>query len=376
MKYQPNQNNMIRYNNNVADGVFFLIFDQYTITLKKENEDIVWSKRFKQSIKNVRQNLGNFSSIAEQIVVEFENQTEVIYTTNGSLLYNSEGESTYFNNYNEEFVARVIYSSDQNPGLYKLTCNIETDISLYELFDTRGMCIYQGNESSIEVFVQVLDYELLQLKTRDAISIGNVIIEPVEQGALTYVVGDSTLTNQSLPFWGWPQLLQARTQQPTINYAISARSTNSFEQEGRFKKLFNKFKAGDILIIGFGHNDEKPNYFGTTTDEYIKNIRKLITEVEQRDGKVIVVTPIARRTFLDQCLVETHDPYISKLRLEFNDYLIDNNKFTKNLILDYGVESSKELFVHSELLKVYDDTHTSYIGANLICDFFINQLKS
>ncbi len=53
--------------------------------------------------------------------------------------------------------------------------------------------------------------------------------------------------------------------------------------------------------------------------------------------------------------------------------LIDNNQFTMELVEELGEDQSKQIYVHSNLMKIYDNTHTSYYGANAICDYFISQ---
>ena len=42
-----------------------------------------------------------------------------------------------------------------------------------------------------------------------------------------------------------------------VNHAKNGRSTKSFMDEGRLKKIDEQIGAGDYLFIQFGHNDEK-----------------------------------------------------------------------------------------------------------------------
>ena len=80
-----------------------------------------------------------------------------------------------------------------------------------------------------------------------------------------YMVGDSTVCNYtndtSLAFprngygmWVGNYLNENAT---VVNLALSGRSSKSFLQEANYTTLKNSISAGDYLIIGFGHNDEK-----------------------------------------------------------------------------------------------------------------------
>lgn len=42
------------------------------------------------------------------------------------------------------------------------------------------------------------------------------------------------------------------------NHAVNGRSSLSFINEGRWKKVLDRIKPGDYVFIQFGHNDEKP----------------------------------------------------------------------------------------------------------------------
>lgn len=377
MKYELNQRSMLRYQNNVAEGLYYIYPETKRVSIYDEQSNLVWYKNFKKPIISVTRCLGNFSTVSEQIQIITSDNKKIVYSTNGSLLYESH-DDVYFDNYYEEFKARVLFSNDVEVGYYCVSFEVENnnDNKIYEIFDTRGMCIYEGVEKSVTCVMLVLENELLQLKTRDNIDITNVTIEHTPQQSKVVVVGDSTLTNQSLPFWGWPQLLQARMGMPVTNFAISARSTKSFGVEGRFERIKRIVSRGDTLIIGFGHNDEKDNYFGTTPQQFITNLNQIVTAFEKLDVEVIITTPIPRRNILDDKLIETHGDYLDMLRAVFSSKLIDTNSFLVEEIEKVGIEDSKQLFVHSDLMKIYDDTHTSYFGASSVCNFFINEYKN
>lgn len=76
-----------------------------------------------------------------------------------------------------------------------------------------------------------------------------------------YIVGDSTLSsfndNYFYPRYGYGTKLECYFNISIKNLALSGRSSKSFILEGNYKYLFENIKAGDFLLIGFGHNDEK-----------------------------------------------------------------------------------------------------------------------
>ena len=82
-----------------------------------------------------------------------------------------------------------------------------------------------------------------------------------------FVVGDSTLAkfNDSYyyPRYGYATMLGDFFDIEIVNYALSGRSSKSYILDPEYKKVFEQIKPGDLLLIGFGHNDQKD-------DDYIR----------------------------------------------------------------------------------------------------------
>src|SRR5690606_34915295 len=78
-----------------------------------------------------------------------------------------------------------------------------------------------------------------------------------------FMVGDSTMADKpysgSNPEKGWGQVFPLYFKEGIRfeNHAKNGRSTKSFRDEGRWKKVMKRIKSGDYVIIEFGHNDEK-----------------------------------------------------------------------------------------------------------------------
>lgn len=366
----------IRYMNDPACGIYYLLIDRTRIKVINEQEEYVWSKSFTDEIENVEVSMGNFSTVTELIKLTMIDDSQIVYSTQGTLLYDSRyKDDVVFDNCYEENKAPVLKSLDVSPGFYKIELELDKSVSGYQLFDTRGNCIYDGDSHNPVFKILVLDNEVLQIKSYDPIKIESLQVHATEYEKKICVIGDSTLANQMLPYWSWSQMLQAKSGFTVVNFAISGRSTKSFELEGRFKRVWDTVKAGDKLLIGFGHNDQKVNYFGTNIEEYKNNIETIIDCCLKRGVEPIIVTPIARRLFVNDVLKETLEPYLSHLKQYFSKFIIDTNKISKDLILSMSIEESKKIYVHNKQMKIIDNTHTSLYGARSICDNFIIELN-
>lgn len=87
-----------------------------------------------------------------------------------------------------------------------------------------------------------------------------------------FLVGDSTVASFEddyvLPRYGYGTQLKnyLHEEGKVVNLALSGRSSKSFIEEGNYTTLKNNLKEGDILIIGFGHNDQKSDDPARFTD--------------------------------------------------------------------------------------------------------------
>ena len=87
-----------------------------------------------------------------------------------------------------------------------------------------------------------------------------------------YLVGDSTVCafedKYYYPRYGYGTQIDNYLvdEAEIVNLAISGRSSKSFITESNYQVLNNSIKAGDYLIIGFGHNDEKSDDSTRFTD--------------------------------------------------------------------------------------------------------------
>ena len=104
-------------------------------------------------------------------------------------------------------------------------------------------------------------------KIRAAAFIGGMLVLSslgwmTKNGVTLYLIGDSTMADKPIienPERGWGQMLPMfiDSEVTVRNHARNGRSTKSFIDEGRWDKVLNELKAGDHVLIQFGHNDAK-----------------------------------------------------------------------------------------------------------------------
>lgn len=74
-----------------------------------------------------------------------------------------------------------------------------------------------------------------------------------------FLVGDSTVRSAGQNGnWGWGEFLAPLLDAERIqlaNHAMGGRSTRTFLREGRWAAVRNRLRAGDTVLIQFGHND-------------------------------------------------------------------------------------------------------------------------
>ncbi|MES2653166.1 MAG: rhamnogalacturonan acetylesterase [Bacteroidota bacterium] len=206
-----------------------------------------------------------------------------------------------------------------------------------------------------------------------------------------YIIGDSTAANKqanAYPETGWGMELQSffDSQVKVDNRALNGRSTKSFLNEGKWESILTTLKAGDFVLIQFGHNDQKIDKpeTGTSLAEYKSNLIKYVKETQARNAFPILMTPIMRRNFKDGVFNDTHLGYpdvVRKLADSMHIPLIDMHRKTEKLIVQLGDLPSLKLFNHVDSGHVNyptgkkDNTHLSPEGAKVIAGLVVEGIK-
>jgi lysophospholipase L1-like esterase len=130
--------------------------------------------------------------------------------------------------------------------------------------------------------------------------------------------------------------------------------------------LLHQAVKGDVVLIQFGHNDQKREHLAPRTG-YLENVRRMAADVQAKGAKAILCTPVERRHFSNGTLEETLGEYpkvVRELAAELGLDIIDLNAWTRELYIALGEEGSKELLFHFEAGEhahwvggLRDDTH-------------------
>jgi lysophospholipase L1-like esterase len=208
-----------------------------------------------------------------------------------------------------------------------------------------------------------------------------------------YLAGDSTMANKplDLPERGWGMALAPLFKDPAMvdNHAMNGRSTLSFITEGRWEKITTALKAGDFVIIQFGHNDEKVEDPKRGTDPkttFPANLRRFVADVRAKGASPILATPVARRKFnAAGQLQPTHGAYpdaIRRVAAEEKVPLLELEKATSAWLQAEGDEPTRKYFMWIEAGKYAkipdgrkDDTHFVEAGAAKVAALAVAQIR-
>ena len=204
-----------------------------------------------------------------------------------------------------------------------------------------------------------------------------------------YIIGDSTVEDNQPPFrgWGWALPKYVKETVSVHNHALSGRSTRSFLEEGLWEPVETAFSSGDLLLIQFGHNDEKDDERHTDPDStYKENLWRYCKTALEKGAHPVLITPVSRRFFVGNgSLLYTHGEYPRAVRELANEKqvpLIDLKKDSRELYLSLGEEKTAELFVrlapgeNPDFPDGHDDkTHFNAYGANRICSLVAEEMR-
>ncbi|MBC7817530.1 MAG: rhamnogalacturonan acetylesterase, partial [Planctomycetaceae bacterium] len=157
------------------------------------------------------------------------------------------------------------------------------------------------------------------------------------------------------------------------NHAQSGRSSKSFLREGRWEPVLRE--KPDFVFIQFGHNDQ-PGKGDRTTDpngDFQDNLRKYIDEARAVGIQPVLVTPVARRIFVDGKATTTLTPYADAMKTvaaEKKVPLVDLHAASFQLFDELGEEASADFSASAS-----DRTHFSRKGAREIGRLVVSRLS-
>ena len=207
---------------------------------------------------------------------------------------------------------------------------------------------------------------------------------PMKPAPSIFIAGDSTACDYPedvYPRMGWGMMLHEFLDDVVnvYNEASSGRSTKSFINERRLENISHCIRSGDMLMIQFGHNDEKLEdpARGTYPDStFPENLRIFIDTARSAGAYPVLLTSIVRRHFDENGKLKmTHGDYpdaMRKVAKEENVPLLDTELRTFELVSKLGEEKSKALYNHQPIGHPNypdgsaDNTHLSRDGAEAV----------
>ncbi|MCR6663190.1 MAG: cupin domain-containing protein [Luteimonas sp.] len=192
-----------------------------------------------------------------------------------------------------------------------------------------------------------------------------------------FIAGDSTASEyptERAPREGWGMRLQPYLADgwEVRNHAQSGRSARSFIEQGWLDGIASELRAGDVLLIQFGHNDAKvedPARYNDHAIAYPRWLMWYVSLARERGAVPVLVTPVARRKFDGTQLLDTHGPYpqaVRDLAARERIALIDLAASSMDWLRTLGDVTSKPYFMHVSAQRQADDTHFSATGAQAV----------
>jgi rhamnogalacturonan acetylesterase len=204
-----------------------------------------------------------------------------------------------------------------------------------------------------------------------------------------FIIGDSTVKTPTNGQQGWGDPIAAFFDQRRIkveNRARGGRSSRTFQTEGLWDQILSELKAGDFVLMQFGHNDggaindtsrARGSIKGTGEEtEEIDNLltkkhevvhtygwylRKYINDTKQKGAIPIVLSPIPRNIWKDGKVVRASGDYgkwAAAVAKSEGAFFIDLNELIAKRYEAEGPEKVKLYFPA-------DHTHTNPAGAEV-----------
>ncbi|QNN71140.1 GDSL-type esterase/lipase family protein [Thermomonas carbonis] len=207
-----------------------------------------------------------------------------------------------------------------------------------------------------------------------------------------FIVGDSTASeygSERAPRQGWGMQLQSFLDPAAWqvkNHAQSGRSSRSFIDEGWLKPVEASLTRGNVLLIQFGHNDEKaedPTRYNEPAQAFPQWLMRYVALAREKGATPILITPLARRKFergskIDQ-LLDTHGAYsiaVRELAKREQVGLIDLDAASTAWLRALGDDASKPFYMHVPEQKLADDTHLQARGATAVACLVVGAWKT
>ncbi|MFD9306779.1 rhamnogalacturonan acetylesterase [Streptomyces sp. NPDC060048] len=188
-----------------------------------------------------------------------------------------------------------------------------------------------------------------------------------------YIAGDSTAAQKyagAAPETGWGMALPffLHKDVTVANHAVNGRSTKSFIDEGRLTAVLELIRPGDVLLVQFGHNDQKatdPARYTEPWTSYQDNLCRYVDGARERGALPVLATSVERRRFdAAGTALRTHGEYPAAMRQVAREEgvgLLDIEEQSLALWQRLGPQTTKTYFNWTATEQ--DNTHFNPPGA-------------
>jgi len=199
-----------------------------------------------------------------------------------------------------------------------------------------------------------------------------------------HIAGDSTAAQKyadAAPETGWGMAFPffLHKELPVANHAVNGRSSKSFVDEGRLDAILGEIRPGDVLIVQFGHNDQKsgdPARYTEPWTTYQDHLRLYVDGARARGARPVLATSVERRRFDARgTALPSHGEYPAAMRAlaqEEGAALLDVQALSLALWQELGVEETKKYFNWTAAEQ--DNTHFNPPGAIAVARLVVREL--
>lgn len=169
-----------------------------------------------------------------------------------------------------------------------------------------------------------------------------------------------------------------------VDLAKNGATTESHRREGLWTAVLDAAGPNDLVLIQFGHNDQKHEHLAAWSG-FSDNLITMLTDVRDGGAHPVLCTPVARRHFADGRLLRTHGEHpaaMCAIAERFDVPLLNLEERTRTLIESFGEGPSRQLFTQipagqSPLYPdgIEDNTHFSIEGAIAVAEIVAEMLS-
>ncbi|PQO30744.1 rhamnogalacturonan acetylesterase [Blastopirellula marina] len=174
-------------------------------------------------------------------------------------------------------------------------------------------------------------------------SVCGLEIHPTRKVTTIFLLGDSTVTDQSNEPWNsWGQMVPRffDTEIAVANFAESGESLLSSLGELRVEKVLSSLRPNDYVFIQFGHNDQKIQGEDALAN-YKANLAWLVDEIRQRQANPVLVTSMERKGGQKKATLGMYPQTVREVAADKDVALIDLNAMSVQLYRGLGDDLDK-----------------------------------